>query len=178
LGKLDIICEVSIFTSTKRIRTLCHAQPLIRTSFEKDVIIIPCVPHEPICKDCIDEPPFCFFYETLFTKLSVWLPLHPFEKEILLTMKVTPTQLHPNSWVFVRAFHILCGQLNIVPSSNMFFYFFEYKISKRTSWAKCYEYGTLSNLKPEALHNMVSSWPFAIWGMDIINSFIIGKGQA
>lgn len=52
---------------------------------------------ELVCKDCVNEPPFCFFYETLFTKLGVRLPLHPFEKEILMTMNVTSVQLHPNS---------------------------------------------------------------------------------
>ena len=50
-------------------------------------------------------------------------------------MIAAPAQLHPNSWVFVRVFHILCGQLGFVLSSNMFFYFFEYKKSKHTSWA-------------------------------------------
>lgn len=43
-AKLNIIREVYVFTSIKRIWKLRHAQSLSRTSSEKDVIIIPCKP--------------------------------------------------------------------------------------------------------------------------------------
>jgi len=40
-----------MFTSLKRIKKLRHAQSLRRISSDKDVVIIPCNPGEPICKD-------------------------------------------------------------------------------------------------------------------------------
>jgi len=61
MAKPGIINEVSVFSSNKRIRTLCHAQSLSRTSSKTNVPIIPCDPDEPICKDCVDEPPSTFF---------------------------------------------------------------------------------------------------------------------
>jgi len=76
-----------------------------------------------------------FFYETLFTKLGLQLPINPFEKEILNVMNVAPSQNHPNSWAFVWAFYILYTYFQFEPSANMFLYFFEYRISKWTSWA-------------------------------------------
>jgi len=79
-AKLDILQEVSISSSTQKIQTLRHAQALSPTGFDKDVVVVPCKPEEPICKNCIDKPPFCFFYETLFIRLGVRLPLSPFEK--------------------------------------------------------------------------------------------------
>jgi len=42
---------------------------------------------------------------------------------------------------------------------------------------KCQDFGPLHHLKSKALHNMTSSWSFAIWGIDIIRPFAPGKGQ-
>ena len=49
--------------------------------------------------------------------------------------------------------------------------------SKYMKCTECQEYGPLSHLKPETLHNMVSPWLFAIWGMNIIDPFSPSKGQ-
>jgi len=51
---------------------------------------VPCALDEPICKTCQNEEPFCFFYETVFTKLEVRLPLFSFEKDILNVLNVAP----------------------------------------------------------------------------------------
>jgi len=42
---------------------------------------------------------------------------------------------------------------------------------------KCQKFGPLLHTRPEELHNIISPWPFAIWGMDIIGPFSPGKGQ-
>jgi len=76
-AKLDVLREVFVFTSLKRISKLCHAQSLSRIHSNKDIVVVPCNPTKPIC--CLGESPFCFFYETLFTKLGFRLPLTPFE---------------------------------------------------------------------------------------------------
>jgi len=41
---------------------------------------------------------------------------------------------------------------------------------------KCQEFGPLHHSKPKEFHNMTSPWPFAIWGMDIIDPFSPDKG--
>jgi len=71
-AKLDIHREVSMFTCIKKNLKiascyLCESYPVKK----KDVILVPYKPEEPMCKDCINELHFCFFYETLFTKLGV-----------------------------------------------------------------------------------------------------------
>jgi len=43
----------------------------------------------------------------------------------LTELYVSPAQLHPNSWAFVRAFAILCDQLGVLPSVDVFLYLFE-----------------------------------------------------
>jgi len=96
-----------------------------------------CIEGEPVCNDESGDPsgPFCFVYDTCFMKLVLRLPFDLFEKEVLTEMNVCPTQLRPNSWAFLRIFFILCDILDIVPTLNVFFYFFELKTSYRKLWA-------------------------------------------
>jgi len=42
---------------------------------------------------------------------------------------------------------------------------------------KYQEFDPLHHTRPEELHNIISPWPFAIWGMDIIGPFALRKGQ-
>jgi len=57
-----------------------------------------------------------------------------FEKELLTKLNVTPAQLHPNSWAFIRAFIILCSQFGISPTVKVFLYFFKAKHMSRQLW--------------------------------------------
>jgi len=134
-AKCDILHEFSIFTTSDQVKNFRHVQALSRYGIETHIVVIPCSYDELVCKNCQNEKPLCFFYETLFTKLGVRFPLSLFERGILNMMNVAPTQLHPNSWAFVHAFQILCIHFVIDPTSDMFFYFFEFRPSKRISWA-------------------------------------------
>jgi len=49
-------------------------------------------------------------------------------------VNVAPSQLHPNSWAFVRAFAILCHYLGHTPSVDVFLYFFKAKSSGQKLW--------------------------------------------
>jgi len=57
------------------------------------------------------------------------------KKKLLTKLNVAPTQLHSNSWAFIRGFIILCSQLDISPTVEVFFYFFEIKHYGRQLWA-------------------------------------------
>ena len=41
----------------------------------------------------------------------------------------------------------------------------------------CQKHGILIHQKQEQLHSILSPWPFAKWGMDILGPFSPGKGQ-
>jgi len=41
----------------------------------------------------------------------------------------------------------------------------------------CKKHGNISHVKQEEIHNISSPWPFAKWGMDIVDPFTPGKGQ-
>ncbi|KAL4287104.1 hypothetical protein AHAS_Ahas19G0152800 [Arachis hypogaea] len=59
------------------------------------------------------EHPFFYAYECLFTKLGIKLPFFDFETNILWTCNVTPSQLHQNSWAFLKIYQLLCQELDV-----------------------------------------------------------------
>jgi len=72
---------------------------------------------------------FYLFYENMFLKLRIRLPLMAFENGVLRKLNVAPTKLDPNSW----AFEILCKAISLMSTLGKFFYFFEFTNTKKTS---------------------------------------------
>jgi len=88
---------------------------------------------------CVDDrinygQPNFFLYTTIFKRIKLRLPLTGFERALLTEINVTPAQLHPNGWTFVKAFAILCNHLGFAPSVDIFLYFFEAKSPGKKLW--------------------------------------------
>jgi len=100
------------------------------------VKVLPCKEGEPVCvDDCASpEEPFLFMYAIVFKRLKLRLPFTGFEHALLTEVNVAPAQLHPNSWVVVWAFAILCNNFGHTPSVDVFLYFFEAKSPGRKLW--------------------------------------------
>ena len=98
--------------------------------------VVPCRVNQPVFYDesSDSEGPLCFIYSTIFKKLFLRLPFASFERALLIEINVTPAQLHPNSWAFVRAFSILCHHFGHLPSVDVFLYFFEAKSPSQKLW--------------------------------------------
>jgi len=131
----NLLSETSSFTTHEKIVSLrkskCHFGK------ENDWIYLdPCRVDETVCCDESISPnkPFCYIYATVFKRVLLRLPLSIFEKELLTKLNVTPVQLHPKSWAFVRAFSILYGQFGIPPSVDVFLNLFEVKKLGRQPW--------------------------------------------
>jgi hypothetical protein len=74
---------------------------------------------------CSEYENFVFpMYEVVFKDMGFRLPFSNFQREILLWTKLSPTQIHPNSCAFMRAFELLCDYLRILASKNVLFSFF------------------------------------------------------
>ncbi|RDY08360.1 hypothetical protein CR513_07418, partial [Mucuna pruriens] len=81
------------------------------------VTVRPCRPDEPAhVRPASSNPPSFFLYDTLPFKLGIKLHFTSFERSVLRALNVAPTQLHPNSWGFVRAFELICEDLGRAPS--------------------------------------------------------------
>lgn len=61
----------------------------------------------------------------MLDELRVWPSFTDFEKEVLCWLRVALSQLHPNSWAFVRAFEIVMKVFFRPCSTNLFFTIFE-----------------------------------------------------
>ncbi|RDX88231.1 hypothetical protein CR513_30209, partial [Mucuna pruriens] len=94
-----------------------------------------CQPEETVnTRPSSDDFPFFYAYEPVFSKLGLKLPFTTFEQSVLKALNVAPSQLHPNSWAFVRAFELLCEDLGQAPSLGVFFWYFRVKKAPKVGW--------------------------------------------
>jgi hypothetical protein len=113
----------------------CLSGPYYRTSLD----IQPCYEDDVVCDSPLDKNKcYTYVYYCTFSKLGVRLPFTDFQCEILRTLNVAPSQLHPNCWAFLRSFEILSRGLNIPASAYSFFSFFNAK-KDETQFMALYE---------------------------------------
>ncbi|RDX78358.1 hypothetical protein CR513_41375, partial [Mucuna pruriens] len=99
------------------------------------VTVTACRSREAVCMNNAEGPkPFFYLYDTFHSKLGIKLPFTHFERSVLQALNVAPTQLHPNSWAFVRAVELLCEDLGKALTLGVFFWFFAPRKTDRVGW--------------------------------------------
>ncbi|MCI33914.1 hypothetical protein A2U01_0055132, partial [Trifolium medium] len=63
-------------------------------------------------------------YQMAFQQLGYRMPFTDLETAVFGYLRVSPSQLHPNSLAFLRAFEVTAGYLEIVPTLKLFFHAF------------------------------------------------------
>ncbi|RDY10832.1 hypothetical protein CR513_04581, partial [Mucuna pruriens] len=81
-----------------------------------------------------DEDDFIFMYDTIFEDLGISLPFDFFFAEVLWTLGIVPSQLHPNSWAVLQDFKTVCQALSIKPMTPFLFSFYTAEINQGASW--------------------------------------------
>jgi len=81
-----------------------------------------------------------------FSQLHVRLPLDDFTMGVLRALNVAPTQLHPNSWAYLQAFHILCQSLYLEPTPYTFLYFYDTRPRRPVTWLSLISRPSISRL--------------------------------
>ncbi|XP_020972149.1 uncharacterized protein LOC110269081 [Arachis ipaensis] len=83
-------------------------------------------PEDRVCLGRANEAAlhFFFMYECMITRLGVFLPFSHFEMSVLHHCRVAPTQLHPNSWGFLKIYQFISHALDFPTSLRIFFYLF------------------------------------------------------
>ncbi|RDX61925.1 hypothetical protein CR513_59798, partial [Mucuna pruriens] len=113
------------------------------------VTVTACRAGEAVCMSSAEgSKPFFYLYDTLHSRLGIQLPFTSFERSVLRVLNVAPTQLHPNSWAFVRAFELLCEDLGKAPSLGVFFWFFTPRKTDRVGWTSLSNRPKRSLLRP------------------------------
>ncbi|MCI41090.1 hypothetical protein A2U01_0062323, partial [Trifolium medium] len=63
-------------------------------------------------------------YEIAFQQMGYRVKFTDFETAVFGHLRVSPSQLHPNSMAFLRAFEVTAGYLRIAPIVKLFFHAF------------------------------------------------------
>ncbi|CAJ2679794.1 unnamed protein product [Trifolium pratense] len=141
-GYTPVTMEVSSkYTSMEMVRSFRKTVKLSDPSHEESIITEPVSENEFVTTRNDTPPAYFYLYTNVIQPLNIWLPFTAFEAEMLKVINVAPTQLHPNSWAFIKAFEVMCLGFNLDPSIGVFFSFYQIK-----------------NLKPHSLVS-ISSQP-------------------
>ncbi|QCE14410.1 hypothetical protein DEO72_LG11g1410 [Vigna unguiculata] len=89
---------------------------------------------------------FFYMYMCHFSQLHVRLPLDDFTMGVLRALNVAPTQLHPNSWAYLQAFHILCQSLYLELTPYAFLYFYDTRPRRPATWLSLISQSSISRL--------------------------------
>jgi len=60
------------------------------------------------------ENHFFPMYEVVFKAMGFRLPFSDFQREVFCWTKLSPSQIHPNSYAFMRSFELVCEYLNVL----------------------------------------------------------------
>ena len=94
-----------------------------------------CREFETICLGRGEEAKdFFYFYSCLISNIHVRFTFDEFTMEVLRVLNVAPTQLHPNSWVALQAFRLLCEVLGLKPTPRPFLHFFGTRPGDQICW--------------------------------------------
>jgi len=63
-------------------------------------------------------------YEVVFKDMGFRLPFSDFQREVLRWTKLSPSQIQPISYAFLRVFELVCEYLKIHVFKNVFFAIF------------------------------------------------------
>jgi len=131
----DVDKHVSVFDTRDKLDQFVSVYPILEDSVLDYAVAKPCRSWERVyMKPRTDDYDFSYVYEYMFKEYSMTFPLTDFEAGMLSLMNIAPSQLHPNSWAFLRCFELVCSHLGFEPSLSVFTYFYQMKIDKLVGW--------------------------------------------
>ena len=77
---------------------------------------------------------FLFLYSKLVKDSRLRLPLDEFSIRVLRALNVALTQLHPNSWAYLRGFQMLCLGLGLTATPVIFLHHYCTRPGKKVGW--------------------------------------------
>ena len=77
---------------------------------------------------------FFYMYARMMKDSCILIPFDDFCSGVLHTLNVAPTQLHPNSWAYKRAFQLFCSTLAIISTIPLFLYHYLTRPGRKVGW--------------------------------------------
>ncbi|MED6161751.1 hypothetical protein PIB30_063722 [Stylosanthes scabra] len=130
----DVVwCIPLKFVDAEGVRRLGPPSSWVREGEEITIEFLSCSPSERVCFKGLGGDWF-FMYTCVFSEIGVRFPFTTFECAVLRQINCAPSQIHPNSWGFMRAFEILMEYLEEKPLLEVFFHLFRAKGVDRGMW--------------------------------------------
>lgn len=132
----EVLVESSFYTEVAVIDCLRSKLKISSTGHEEDVVVLSCDEGERVCdQEMAGELDQSYMmYMVVLEEFGVKIPLTPFEMDVLKYLNVAPSQIHPNSWAFIRGFEIVCKAFDLEPSVAVFFHFYGTKDINKGTW--------------------------------------------
>jgi hypothetical protein len=103
-------------------------------------------------------------YQIAFEEFGYRLPFNDFEIGVFNHLRLAPSQLHPNSLAFLRAFEVVAAYLHIVPTLDLFFHLFRIQRSKpkgdaeKHGWVSFTQRRRLFDMFEESVRGFKDNW--------------------
>ena len=102
----DVRTQHSLFWWSRLLRSWLNCTPIFEKGAQRDIV----APEQVTVMECVchgregSAKEFFYMYMCHFSQLHIRLPFDEFTMGVLQLLNVAPTQLHPNSWVYLQAF--------------------------------------------------------------------------
>ncbi|GAU29956.1 hypothetical protein TSUD_360710 [Trifolium subterraneum] len=104
-------------------------------------------------------------YQIAFEHMGLRLPFTDLEMAIFNHLEVCPSQLHPNSLAFIRAFEIVAAYLQLAPTVSLFFHIFGIQRSRprgnvtdKCGWVSLKQHKKYFEIFEESLRGFKDKW--------------------
>ncbi|GAU27622.1 hypothetical protein TSUD_270110 [Trifolium subterraneum] len=104
-------------------------------------------------------------YQIAFEHMGLRLPFTDLEMAIFNHLEVCPSQLHPNSLAFIRAFEIVAAYLQMAPTVPLFFHIFGIQRSRprgnvtdKCGWVSLKQHKKYFEIFEESLRGFKDKW--------------------
>ncbi|MED6143980.1 hypothetical protein PIB30_011225 [Stylosanthes scabra] len=121
------------FADAEGVRRLGSPSAWVRKGSKVNIEFLPCLPSERVCHRGPNGDWF-FIYTCVLAEIGVRFPFTRFECAVLRQINCAPSQIHHNSWAYMRAFQILMEYLGESPALEVFFFLFQAKSVDRGVW--------------------------------------------
>ncbi|MED6209664.1 hypothetical protein PIB30_056907 [Stylosanthes scabra] len=121
------------FTDAEGIRRLGPPSAWVKIGSNVNIEFLSCSLSERVC-DKGTNGGWLFMYTCVLAEIGIMFPFTPFECSMLRQINCAPSQNHPNSWGYMKAFQVLMEYLEESPSLEVFFYLFQTKGVDRGTW--------------------------------------------
>jgi len=126
----------STYGTEESVAKFLRRQPVLKAEeYSSHFSILPCGVDERVCMGRPgSSPPFFYMYTCFFVDLFVSLPFDEFTMDVLRTLNVAPTQVHPNTWASLQAFRLLCDVMRLHPTPSCFLSYYNSHPAKKAVW--------------------------------------------